>query len=40
LTSSSIVDSRRSRILGGEWARLGAIELGLDCLRRRWPAGH
>ena len=29
------VASRRSRILGGrEWLRLGAIELGLDCLRR------
>jgi nicotinamide-nucleotide amidase len=29
------VVSRRSRILGGrEWVRLGAIELGLDCLRR------
>jgi nicotinamide-nucleotide amidase len=28
--------SRRSRILGGrEWVRLGAVELGLDCLRRR-----
>jgi nicotinamide-nucleotide amidase len=28
-------ESRRSRILGGrEWARLGAVELGLDCLRR------
>ncbi|HEX3863317.1 MAG TPA: CinA family nicotinamide mononucleotide deamidase-related protein [Stellaceae bacterium] len=28
--------SRRSRILGGrEWVRLGAAELGLDCLRRR-----
>jgi nicotinamide-nucleotide amidase len=27
--------SRRSRILGGrEWVRLGAIEMGLDCLRR------
>ena len=27
--------SRRSRILGGrEWVRLGASELGLDCLRR------
>jgi nicotinamide-nucleotide amidase len=27
--------SRRSRILGGrDWVRLGAIELGLDCLRR------
>jgi nicotinamide-nucleotide amidase len=29
------VASRASRILGGrEWVRLGAIELGLDCLRR------
>src|SRR5215510_7625177 len=29
------VTSRRSRILGGrEWVRLGAVELGLDCLRR------
>jgi competence/damage-inducible protein CinA-like protein len=29
------VESRRSRILGGrEWVRLGAVELGLDCLRR------
>jgi nicotinamide-nucleotide amidase len=28
--------SRRSRIVGGrEWVRLGAVELGLDCLRRR-----
>ena len=26
---------RRARILGGrEWIRLGAVELGLDCLRR------
>ncbi len=26
---------RRARILGGrEWVRLGAVELGLDCLRR------
>ncbi|HEX2943296.1 MAG TPA: CinA family nicotinamide mononucleotide deamidase-related protein [Rhodopila sp.] len=26
---------RRSRILGGrEWVRLGAVELGMDCLRR------
>ena len=26
---------RRSRILGGrEWVRLGAVEMGLDCLRR------
>jgi nicotinamide-nucleotide amidase len=29
------VESRRSRILGGrEWVRLGATELGMDCLRR------
>jgi competence/damage-inducible protein CinA-like protein len=29
------VASRKSRILGGrEWVRLGAVELGLDCLRR------
>jgi nicotinamide-nucleotide amidase len=29
------VASRRSRIIGGrEWVRLGAVELGLDCLRR------
>ena len=29
------VESRRSRILGGrDWVRLGAVELGLDCLRR------
>jgi nicotinamide-nucleotide amidase len=28
-------ESRRSRIYGGrEWVRLGAVELGLDCLRR------
>jgi nicotinamide-nucleotide amidase len=29
------VASRQSRILGGrEWVRLGAVEMGLDCLRR------
>ena len=29
------VASRRSRVLGGrEWVRLGAVEMGLDCLRR------
>jgi nicotinamide-nucleotide amidase len=29
------IASRRSRILGGrEWVRLGAVEMGLDCLRR------
>jgi nicotinamide-nucleotide amidase len=28
--------SRRSRILGGrDWVRLGAVEMGLDCLRRQ-----
>jgi nicotinamide-nucleotide amidase len=27
--------SRRARIIGGrDWVRLGAVELGLDCLRR------
>ncbi len=27
--------TRRSRILGGrDWVRLGAVEMGLDCLRR------
>ncbi len=30
------VPSRRSRIVGGrEWVRLGAVEMGLDCLRRQ-----
>jgi nicotinamide-nucleotide amidase len=30
------VASRRSRIVGGrEWVRLGAVEMGLDCLRRQ-----
>lgn len=29
------VESRRSRVVGGrEWVRLGAVEMGLDCLRR------
>src|SRR6266478_2816609 len=29
------VESRRSRIYGGrDWVRLGAVEFGLDCLRR------
>ncbi len=29
------VESRRSRIVGGrDWVRLGAVEMGLDCLRR------
>jgi competence/damage-inducible protein CinA-like protein len=35
IATESGVESRRSRILGGrEWVRLGAVELGLDCLRR------
>ena len=30
------VEVRRSRILGGrDWVRLGAVEMGLDCLRRQ-----
>ena len=33
---TAVIESRRSRILGGrEWVRLGAVELGLDCLRRQ-----
>jgi competence/damage-inducible protein CinA-like protein len=36
IAAASGAQSRRSRILGGrEWVRLGAVELGLDCLRRR-----
>ena len=35
IATADEVQSRRSRILGGrEWVRLGAVELGLDCLRR------
>ncbi len=35
IATGESVASRRSRILGGrEWVRLGAVELGLDCLRR------
>jgi nicotinamide-nucleotide amidase len=35
IATADEVVSRRSRILGGrEWVRLGAVELGLDCLRR------
>jgi nicotinamide-nucleotide amidase len=35
IASAQDVASRRSRIVGGrEWVRLGAVELGLDCLRR------
>ena len=36
IASPDGVEFRRSRILGGrEWVRLGAVELGLDCLRRK-----
>jgi len=35
IATSHEVVSRRSRIVGGrDWVRLGATELGLDCLRR------
>ena len=35
IATADQVAFRRSRILGGrEWVRLGAVELGLDCLRR------
>jgi nicotinamide-nucleotide amidase len=35
IATAEDVVSRRSRIVGGrEWVRLGAVELGLDCLRR------
>ena len=35
IATASDVASRRSRIVGGrEWVRLGAVEMGLDCLRR------
>jgi nicotinamide-nucleotide amidase len=35
IAAGSEVASRRSRIVGGrDWVRLGAIEMGLDCLRR------
>jgi nicotinamide-nucleotide amidase len=35
IASDDVVVSRRSRIVGGrDWVRLGAVELGLDCLRR------
>jgi nicotinamide-nucleotide amidase len=35
IATADQVESRRSHILGGrEWVRLGAVELGLDCLRR------
>jgi nicotinamide-nucleotide amidase len=35
IATSDDVASRRSRIVGGrDWVRLGAVEMGLDCLRR------
>jgi len=35
IATADRIEFRRSRILGGrEWVRLGAVELGLDCLRR------
>jgi nicotinamide-nucleotide amidase len=35
IASEDGIESRRSRIYGGrDWVRLGAVELGLDCLRR------
>jgi competence/damage-inducible protein CinA-like protein len=35
IATADSAESRRSRILGGrEWVRLGATEMGLDCLRR------
>jgi nicotinamide-nucleotide amidase len=35
IATAGEIASRRSRIVGGrEWVRLGAVEMGLDCLRR------
>jgi nicotinamide-nucleotide amidase len=35
IATGTTVASRRSRIVGGrDWVRLGAVEMGLDCLRR------
>jgi nicotinamide-nucleotide amidase len=35
ITDGERIESRRSRIYGGrDWVRLGAVELGLDCVRR------
>ena len=35
IATESEVVSRRSRVVGGrDWVRLGAVEMGLDCLRR------
>jgi len=36
IATADATESRRSRIVGGrEWVRLGAVEMGLDCLRRQ-----
>ncbi len=35
IATAADVASRKARILGGrDWVRLGAVEMGLDCLRR------
>jgi len=35
IAEGDAVATRRARVLGGrEWVRLGAVEMGLDCLRR------
>jgi nicotinamide-nucleotide amidase len=35
IATADAAASRRSRVVGGrEWVRLGAVEMGLDCLRR------
>ncbi|MEO7761525.1 MAG: CinA family nicotinamide mononucleotide deamidase-related protein [Casimicrobiaceae bacterium] len=35
IATANDVSSRRARIVGGrDWVRLGAVEMGLDCLRR------
>ncbi|HXJ81082.1 MAG TPA: CinA family nicotinamide mononucleotide deamidase-related protein [Candidatus Methylomirabilis sp.] len=35
IATEADVASRRSRVVGGrDWVRLGAVELGMDCLRR------
>jgi nicotinamide-nucleotide amidase len=35
IATAGKAESRRSRVVGGrDWVRLGAIEMGLDCLRR------
>ncbi len=35
IATEAEVVTRRARIVGGrDWVRLGAVELGMDCLRR------